>query len=146
MDTFNQEEIQIKYKMPFFMNNHGQIDQNKIQSVQKSLLSTASLGRKQMINTNIRQSISSGYQNQQNIENNEFVLFDHYQNPPTVSSIDQQNVHNFENYPRRQSADSINKKSSIDDINMAKNYQNNYKIEQNPYCKTPQEFIKKFYN
>jgi len=60
------------------MNNHGQIDQNKIQSVQKSLLSTASLGRKQMINTNIRQSISSGYQNQQNIENNEFVLFDHY--------------------------------------------------------------------
>jgi len=64
--------------MPFFMNNHGQIDQNKIQSVQKSLLSTASLGRKQMINTNIRQSISSGYQNQQNIENNEFVLFDHY--------------------------------------------------------------------
>ena len=46
MDTFNQEEIQIKYKMPFFMNNHGQIDQNKIQSVQKSLLSTASLGRK----------------------------------------------------------------------------------------------------
>jgi hypothetical protein len=78
MDTFNQEEIQIKYKMPFFMNNHGQIDQNKIQSVQKSLLSTASLGRKQMINTNIRQSISSGNQNQQNIENNEFVLFDHY--------------------------------------------------------------------
>ena len=78
MDTFNQEEIQIKYKMPFFMNNHGKIDHNKIQSVQKSLLSTASLGRKQMINTNIRQSISSGNQNQQNIENNEFVLFDHY--------------------------------------------------------------------
>lgn len=61
MDTFNQDEIHIKYRMPFFMNNHGQIDQNKIQSVQKSLLSTASLGRKQMINTNLRQSISSGY-------------------------------------------------------------------------------------
>jgi hypothetical protein len=49
-------------------------------------------------------------------------------------------VNNYYNFARRQSADSINKKSSIDDIYMAKNYQNNYKFDENPYCKIPQEF------
>jgi hypothetical protein len=79
-------------KIPFFMNQNdkiNKIEQSKQQSVQRSLLSTASLGKKALVNTNLRQSITSLCPSKHNIENNEILQFNDYLNPPTVSSIDQ---------------------------------------------------------